>query len=200
MEAARKYGEHALSSFDQEHKELEAHIQATPPNATVKGMYVDSFLKTLDRSGIDRPTNGRFFTFKDYPLTDWMHWLLESTAKVHPDLPPKEGLRRLGRLVYPTLVSSTVGKVIFSIAGNSFEQALPLSRKAYEVSLKPGVARLEHQGSGRATMALRDVWNFADCYQAGVFEGAMQSFHVRGTVQVVRQKRPCDVDLQLEWA
>lgn len=48
-------------------------------------------------------------------------------------------------------------------------------------------------------MALRDIWNFADCYQAGVFEGAMESFRVVGTVRVETLERPCDVNLHLEW-
>lgn len=162
-------------------------------------MYVDSFLKSLDRDRIRRPTEQRFVTFKDYPLRDLMRMLLVSTAEVHPHLPPKEGLMLLGRLAYPTLASSTVGKVMFSIAGRNFEDALPLSRKAYEISLKPGKAELLNRAPGKATLALREVWNFADCYQVGVFQGAMESFQVEGTVRAEPKGRPCDVDLHLEW-
>jgi uncharacterized protein (TIGR02265 family) len=162
-------------------------------------MFIDSCLKSLERSGMTPKVANRYVTFKDYPLVELMNLLLEATAQLHPELPPREGLRQLGRLVYPTLVSSTGGKVIFSLAGNNFEAALPLSRKAYEISLKPGSVRVEKQGPGRATMVLRDIWNFADSYQVGVFEGAMESFLVEGTVRVVSKPRACDVDLLLNW-
>ncbi len=162
-------------------------------------MFIDSFLKSLDRDRIPRPTDKRYITFKDYPLRELMEMLLSSTAEVYPHLPPKEGLTLLGRLVYPTLASTTVGKVMFSIAGRNFEDALPLSRKAYEISLKPGKAELLDRSPGKATLALRDVWNFADCYQVGVFQGAMESFQVEGTVRAKPLGRPCDVDLHLTW-
>lgn len=163
-------------------------------------MFIESCLKSLERSGMKRDTSARYLSFKDYPLVDLMHLLLEATVQLYPGLSPQEGLRHLGRLVYPTLVNSTVGKVMFSLAGNRFEDALPLTRRAYEISLKPGSVRLVNQSPGRVTVMLRDIWNFADCYQAGVFEGAMESFLVEGTVQVVRMKRDCDVDLHLNWA
>lgn len=162
-------------------------------------MFISSCMTSLERSGIKRPTAARYVSFKDYPLIELMRLLLETTVSVYPELPPKEGLRRLGRLVYPTLVNSTVGKVMFSLAGRKFEDALPLSRKAYEISLKPGSVSIENLGPGRATVALRSIWNFADCYQVGVFEGAMESFLVQGTVRVVRKRSLCDVDLHLVW-
>jgi uncharacterized protein (TIGR02265 family) len=105
----------------------------------------------------------------------------------------------LGRLAFPTLVSTTVGKVIFSIAGNSWVRALNLVTKAYEVSIKPGTASVEDLTETRARVALRDIWNFGNSYQVGVFEGAMEHFGVRGSVEAVRVGRRCDVDLSMQW-
>jgi uncharacterized protein (TIGR02265 family) len=187
------------STFQDEFDELKRSIELTPASATVKGMYIDSFLKSLDRARIERPTNSRFLSFKDYPLRELMSLLLECTALAHPSLPPKEGLRMMGRLVYPTLAESTVGKILFSIAGRDWKAALPLASRAYKISLDPGQATLNGLTGTSAVVELRDIYNFADSYQAGVFEGAMECYQIEGTVSARPLARVCDVDLFLEW-
>jgi hypothetical protein len=97
------------------------------------------------------------------------------------------------------LAESVVGKVLFSVAGRNFGTALELTEKAYKVSLDPGLARLVELKEKTAKLEMRDIWNFADCYQAGVMEGAMVAYRVKGEVRVERLGRPCDVDLYLSW-
>lgn len=188
-----------FSTFQDEFDELKRSIELTPSSATVKGMYIDSFLKSLDRERIERPTSARYLSFKDYPLRALMSLLLECTALAHPNLPPKDGLRMMGRLVYPTLAESTVGKILFAIAGRDWTAALPLASRAYKISLDPGRATLREITETSAIVELRDVYNFADSYQAGVFEGAMECYQVDGTVTARPLARVCDVDLFLEW-
>jgi len=191
---------HATSSpFESERRELQRCVEDTPKDATVKGMFIDSFLKTLDGARIPRPTDKRFVSFRDYPLTSFMDLMLSSTAAMYPSHAPREGLRLMGQLGYPTFASSTVGRVIFSLAGRSWEAALPLASRAYEVSLTPGRATLTNITPNTATLELREVWNFADTYQVGVFEGAMQTFNIEGQVKAVKRGKRCDVDLFLEW-
>lgn len=179
--------------------ELEAWIEETPRTATVKGMYVDSFLGIVERCGAPRPSDKRFFTFKDYPLRDCMRMTLDSVCIIYPDISPREGLIRIGRHVYPTLASTTIGKVLFSVAGRSWERTLNLCRKAWEVSISPGSATLADMTNQSARVELRSIWNFTDTYQVGVMEGAMESFGVRGKIRAVTLSRRCDVDLLLEW-
>ena len=50
----------------------------------------------------------------------------------------------------------------------------------------------------RAVVALRDLWNFPDSYQVGVFEGAMETFGLRGDIRV-RVHSLADVDLLITW-
>ncbi len=185
--------------FASEHALLEAWIEETPRTATVKGMYVDSLLSMVERTGAPRLTEKRYFPFKDYPLRDAMRIMLDSAAVMYPTNSPRDGLVRLGRQVFPTLTASTVGKVLFSVAGRSWERSLKLTSKAYEVSITPGTGALAELTDRSARIELRSIWNFADTYQVGVMQGAMESLGVRGTVHAVMLGRRCDVDLILEW-
>jgi len=188
-----------FSTYQDEFDELKRFIQATPSRATVKGMYVESFLGSVVREGLARPTDRRFVSFKDYSLREFMDLLLRSTAELYPTRPPREGLRMLGRMAYPTLADSTVGKILFAIAGRDWKAALPLSRRAYEISLNPGKAELIDLTEKSAVMCLRDVWNFPDSYQVGIYEGAMECYLIHGTVTARPCSRLCDVDLLLTW-
>lgn len=187
------------ANFAKEYEELESLIALTPETATVKGMFLSSFLESLDRGGYARPTEQRFLSFKDYPLRVFMQLMLEAISTAWPTLPPTAGLRRLGQGAYPTLAESVVGRVLFSVAGRNFGTALQLTEKAYRVSLNPGVARLASLTEKTAVLEMRDIWNFADCYQVGVMEGAMVAYRVKGEVRAQKLSRPCDVNLHLRW-
>src|SRR5689334_16994743 len=106
----------ADSQFDTEKAELEAWIGETPPEATVKGMYVETLLTMLRRRGAPSPTDKRYFAFKDYPLRELMRLMVDAIGVLYPELSPREGMIALGRLAFPTLTSTTIGKVIFSVA------------------------------------------------------------------------------------
>jgi len=185
--------------FATDRSELEAWISETPLEATVKGMYVDSLLSMLKRRGITPPTDKRYLSFKDYPLHELMRLMVGAVGVLYPDVSPRDGMIALGRLAFPTLVGTTVGKVIFSIAGSSWVRALNLVAKAYEVSLRPGTALVADLTETSARVELREIWNFGNSYQVGVFEGAMESFGIRGSVRAVTLRRRCDVDLLMQW-
>ena len=191
--------ETAHRKYQSEYSTLEKWISEVPTGATVKGMYLSSMLASLDRGGYSRPTNQKFVPFKDYPMTLFMQMTLDAVALAWPDLPPREGLRSLGQSAYPTLAESMVGRVIFSVAGRNWEAALPLTERAYSVSVSPGKAKLVSLSESEATLEMRDIWNYADSYQVGVMEGAMVAYGVEGTVTPHPKGRKCDIDLHLRW-
>jgi uncharacterized protein (TIGR02265 family) len=186
-------------SSSSERREFDGFILSTPEKATVKGMYIESFLRTFDQRNLARPSAQRYLTFKDYPLRDYMRMLLDACPVLYPGTSLREGLKRQGRLVYPTLLDSTVGRVIFAIAGRNWQMALPLASRGWEIRLKPGSAQLYDVTAHSAVLALRDIYNFADTYQVGIMEGAMETFLIEGTVVPRLQKRSCDVDLVMHW-
>jgi uncharacterized protein (TIGR02265 family) len=189
----------STAEFATDRAELEDWLSETPPEATVKGMYVETLFSMLKRRGAALPNDRRYFSFKDYPLRELMRLMVDAVEVLYPDISPREGMIALGRLALPTLMSTTIGKVIFSVAGNSWVRALNLVTKAYQVSIRPGTASVAEVTETSARVELREIWNFGNSYQVGVFEGAMKHFGVHGRVQAVSVGRRCDVDLIMHW-
>lgn len=187
------------SPFAVDFAHLEQYVRGCPTTAKVKGMYIDAVLRSVDRAGAVRPTAQRFFAFRDYPLREAMQLTLDAALAIYPNQSPRHGVTQLGRTAYPALATTTVGKVLFSVAGRSFENTLRLCRKAWELSVSPGSADLTFWGEGHATVALRGVWNFTDTYQVGIMLGTLDAFGLQGSVVPMRRGALCDVDLEIRW-
>ncbi len=179
-------------------RDLQDRIARTPADWRVKGMYFTPILQMLKDHGLTVAEERPYVSFRDYPLRDFMRLKLEAAQALHPRVDPKNGLRLLGQVAFPTLMSSTVGRVIFAVAGRSWSTALQLVQQAYNVSVS-GRVDLVDCSEQSARVRMRDVWNFPDCYHVGVFEGAMRAYKIEGQVVVQLHDRPCDVDLQLSW-
>ncbi len=105
-----------------------AQQQLVMPGAMVKGMQLQALLDECKRKG--RPLERRKYqSFLDYPGEELV--LAQAAALVWPDEPAREGLRRLGRVVYPTLKSSLIGRVVFGAVGADVRLLWPLVSKGY---------------------------------------------------------------------
>jgi uncharacterized protein (TIGR02265 family) len=178
--------------------DVEGLLAATPASATIKGMYPQRLVELMAQHGSAGDLR-KYIPFKDYPLREVMQQVIDAARHLHPTLPLREGIRELGRLVFPTLQASIAGRVMFSFAGNSYEGALKRVAQGYSLSQSPGSAHLQRISKGEAIVELRGVWNFPDCYQIGVHEGALAWYKCEGRVDV-RIHSPCDVDLRIRWA
>jgi uncharacterized protein (TIGR02265 family) len=114
-------------------------------------------------------------------------------------MPLRQAIRLLGHEVFPTLQSSLALRVLFSFAGRSYEKALQRVADGYAYSQSPGTARLVSVGAGEAIVELREVYNFPDCYQIGVHEGALAWYGRKGTIEI-RTHSIADVDLRIRWS
>ena len=178
--------------------DVETYLREAPRGGAIKGMFFADQVEMARKAGKPLPGRKRYFAFKDYPIKEYMELLLETAELVHPGVPIREALRRLGRPAYPTLADTMIGRAIFALAGDSFHRILAVASKAYAVSVKPGKVDLVSSGDNWARMELRTIWAFPDCYQVGVFEGGMEVLGLYGTIQV-RTQSLCDVDFHLEW-
>lgn len=178
---------------------VEALLAATPATATVKGMYPQRLVELMAQQGTVEREPRRYVAFKDYPMRELMQRVVDAARVLHPKLTLREGIRELGRLVFPTLQASIAGRVLFSFAGKSYESALKRVTQGYALSQNPGSAQLVSLGTREAIVELRGVWNFPDCYQIGVHEGALAWYDHTGRIDV-RVHSPCDVDLRIRWS
>jgi uncharacterized protein (TIGR02265 family) len=172
-----------------------ALIALAPEDGKVKGLY---FQDLVDRAGALADARPRYVPFIDYPLREYMALCVSAAEAAHPREPLRNGLRLLGRGAYPKLVSTLIGKTIFGVAGRDFGTVLELASRGYSVSMSPGAVSLTERESHRARVELRQIWNFADAYQVGVFEGALIALGSSGEVKI-RQLSPCDVDFEVTW-
>lgn len=178
-----------------------AQLAGAPEHGTTKGLFFQDIVNTCTAARVALSVPGaraRYVPFIDYPLREYIELLVSAAELLHPREPLRNGLRRLGRLAYPTLVGTLIGRAIFGVAGRDFGVVLSLASRAYSVSIKPGDATLVERGDGRAVVALRNIWSFPDAYQVGVFEGALIALGLRGEVKT-RVLSPCNVDFEVTW-
>jgi len=197
LKRARTLVEQEGSKARPQLQELLGHIEQTPKDHTVKGMYVAGIHDTLKTHHVTYNLT-TVQAFKDYPLREYMELLLDSALTLYPRQTPSDGLRALGRLAIPTFARSIVGGVLMGTVGRSWELALKCVAKGYEVSLRPGKCLVTAMSPGRAVLQLRSVWNFGTSYQVGVIEGLMEWCQISGLVSPTALS-PCNVDLKLEW-
>jgi uncharacterized protein (TIGR02265 family) len=169
------------------------YLATIPANATVKGMFVEALAARLP----NRP-RPRYVAFKDYPLGEYMQLLVDGAKALHPKATLREGLRRIGQDVYPVFVQSTVGRVLLGVLGDDVAAILRTASRAYRVSLSIGSVRTTEVSEGRAIVALEDMYAFPDCYQVGVFEGAIMAVGKRPRVRIRKATRT-SAELLCEW-
>ncbi len=178
--------------------ELEAHLAALPPSATVKGMFLSNIAELAENRAGKRPGRKRYVAFSNYPMREMVELLPAAAELAYPGLPVREGMRRLGRQAYPTFSSSTLGRVVMSVAGNDPRSALHLAPKAYRLIGNAGTAKVVDRSDREAVLQLRGVWAWPESYNVGVHEGALDALGVDGEV-LVRVLSLCDADLLVRW-
>jgi uncharacterized protein (TIGR02265 family) len=178
--------------------DLEERLEALPRAATVKGMFLSNIVDLVEQRSGERPGRSRYVAFANYPLREMVELLPQAAELAYPGLPVRQGMRQLGRLAYPTFASSTVGRVVMSMAGDDPRAALHVAPKAYRLVGNTGTARAVDTGDREAVLELRGVWGWPESYNVGVHEGALDALGVDGEVRV-RVLSLCDADLLIRW-
>ena len=153
--------------------DLDAVRRTISAGSVVKGMFLGSVVEAVTAAGKTLPRADRFLAFKDYPSETQLDLLVDAARALHPDVPLREGIRRIGAGAYPALVSSMIGKVIFGVLGTDITKITKLVHKAYEISGKPARATLIDLSANHSLVRL-DQTLLPDCYQVGIFEGVFR--------------------------
>lgn len=178
--------------------DVDARLDALPSGLVVKGMFLQGLVDEARKRCGRNPGRARYTAFRDYPLREMLELMAETVELAYPDVPVREGLRRLGHPAYPTFARSTVGRVVMAMVRDDPKAALHLAPKSYRLIGNAGTAAVRDCGERCCILELRDVWTWPDAYNVGVHEGALDAWELEGEV-TVRVHSPCDVDLRIEW-
>ena len=177
---------------------MAAEKAALAPGSAIKGMFAQGICGMLQERGLTPAVRASWIGFKEYPLGEYVDFLLDAGAKLHPDAPPREGLRRLGRTAYDSMASSLAGRVVFGVLGKDIVAITRIVSKAYELAGRGSRATLLAQSPRHSHVRLENV-AFADCYQVGAFEGVLDACGQEGEVRV-RQLDAATWELFTTWA
>jgi uncharacterized protein (TIGR02265 family) len=160
--------------------ELSAYLANTPDNATCKGLFFQDVVRAVQSAGRAAAAQRvpqlarRYVAFSDYSLREHMELTSQVAGILYPEVPTREGLRRLGWLVFPGFAESLVGKVIFTIFGEHLDRVYELAPRSFPVSLSRGRAETERVGERHWRITFREIYGFLDCYYVGVIEGPIR--------------------------
>jgi uncharacterized protein (TIGR02265 family) len=177
--------------------DLEAVLARIPDHATVKGMYLNGVVKDARAQGVELEAS-RYVSLDDYPARDYHALVAQAAAKLHPDVPLREGLRRLGRSAFPTLRESMVGRMVFGVVGDDPAALFKLVSKAWSLSQNTVRAELISAEPGRVVVNMTGFDWFVDDFTLGIFEGVILSTGHTPTVGV-RHPRKLETDFECLW-
>jgi uncharacterized protein (TIGR02265 family) len=178
--------------------DVEERIALMPSWVTIKGMFFQSLIKQTQQH--KKPLLGEnYVSFKSYPAQDYMRLSIKIVGILYPDLSLREGLRRLGQSVYPTLLQSMIGKVVFGALGNDVVAVMKLAPKGYALASKVGKAGVREISETHAILAFEEFFGFYDCYHIGVVEGAILACGKKPQIQF-RIPQPGKLEMLCRWS
>ena len=182
--------------------EPSSRVMSRPPpsasSVTVKGFYLTALTRELASQGhyLDGP---RFREFSDYPLEVAHQLVLECAQRLYPDERRSSALRRVGWIIYPTLLSTMIGRVIFGSLGDDVPAVLRAAGRGFEVSISEGRYEAVRITSQAAEVRVRNFHLFPDTFLVGIFEGLLARYGHAGAKVTPTLLSHCDVDLTMSW-
>jgi uncharacterized protein (TIGR02265 family) len=175
-----------------------AYIEASPPGASIKGMFATAVAEGARTRRITLPSaRARYLAFQDVPLREYMTLLVEAARAFFPQATLRQSLRKLGRSSRDIFAQSIVGRVVLSTA-EDLPGALVACAKAYAISTPPARAEVREMTQSRAVVTFSDVYHFLDSHHVGVLEGIARGCGVRVDARV-RLDSPYQGDIELTW-
>ena len=144
--------------------------------------------------------DARRSAFEAVSMRDYMIRLHEGAQALHPNVPIREGLRRMGYSLYDDFERTMIGKAIFSVAGKEITKLASLAQKAYSVSYSPGSLTARITGERRIAIIMSPILVYPDTFQVGAWEGAAR-FCGKEAMVLIRTpiREPGYVELELTF-
>lgn len=178
--------------------DVEAEIMAAPEDATVRGMFFDFTIERTERTTGERIDYTSRIAFGKYSMREYMRLVARAAAMMYPAVSKREGIRRLGQVVFEDFCETMVGRAIFSVGGRNLERLCTLAPKAYEVSYEPARVQTSLRGPQHAHVILAPMYVFPETFHVGAWEGAGKFCGVEAVVRV-QKIRPGFCEYDIRW-
>ena len=164
--------------------DVAAVIRQMPPGATAKGIFYRALVREGQSVGQHFDGFGPYRDFKDYPLTEACRLLEEVGRRLYPDETLRSAIRRLGWVIFPTLLGTMPGRVVFGALGNDMAAVVANAHKGFEISVNDGRCEVLRVAPGLGHLRLTGFHLFPDCFLVGVFEGAFAHYGIEPEIHV----------------
>lgn len=152
--------------------DLDVELSGIPESATVRGMFF-GMVNDHARSVFGHPlTEDDPHAFGSFSARAYLALIAKAARAIHPAVPMREGIRRLGQRVFTDFYETMVGKAIFAVGGKNFDRLAQLAPKAYEVSYSPCSVRAQVREPGHVHVVYEPMYIFAETFHVGAWENA----------------------------
>ncbi len=182
------------------------YLAAVPDDELCKGLFFQGVIDAVRRAAPSRVESlfegmqtRRFVTFREYPLREHMKMTMNAVKLIHPRMPSREGMRRLGWLAFTSFSDSMVGRVVFGVLGRDPERILAAGPRAFSLSLRRGRLTSTRLGPRHFRLVFREIYGYLDTYYVGVVEGALRAHSVMPRLKL-RLTSLADGEMDVFWA
>lgn len=178
---------------------VDDYVQRVPAYATIKGMFLTNLLgiATSAQAPLQQRAS-QYFAFRDYPLVEQVRLIPEIAYALFPNVSLRRGILQLGQLVCPAFASSLLGRVLFSAVGTDLSMLIRAGSKAYSISSNVGRLEILERAECSARISMRDMFDYVDCYQIGILQGALMMLGYQPTIGL-RLESQTSAEIRLNW-
>lgn len=173
-------------------------LAAVPATATIKGVFPAVILEQLKKNNCSRIGLEEYHAFGDYPVREYMEFLVDAAQKLYPGAPLAQGLRSLGHLAYSSFLNSLVGRVLLGVLGKKVDAILRVSPRAWSAAISVGNLVIEDVREQEAYLQAKDLYYFLETYCVGIAEGMLLTCQRKGVV-AYQKNSPYNARVFIAW-
>jgi uncharacterized protein (TIGR02265 family) len=170
------------------HCDIAERLEAVPPSARVRGLYLKSFEGLVQRAGKAELYESffggeRWSAVRMYPLRDYMTRLAVAGASLRGVEHVHEGMHDVWRTNATTFASSLLGRTMLRLLSNDpvrlTEQGLAARRQTYQY----GHWSIVHHGPRSIEMVYREEYIWIESAIAGGAAGAFEACGIKAQLE-----------------
>jgi uncharacterized protein (TIGR02265 family) len=167
--------------------DVDTYVAGIPPSACIKGVFPAAVVEAARaKKVILAGARPKYHPFSDVPLREYIPMLVAAGAGMFPDLPPRQGLRKLGRASRDAIEKSMFGRILMTNFLD-MRSSLSLMGKVAAIATPGAKFVVEDVSEGYARLSFANVYTFADSHHVGIFEKLASSsskLHVEASVKL----------------